>query len=67
VARVALDRDRARIIAWVQCAATVASVALFALLDEAWYARVLPGLLVVLIANIVIRGWMRRRGPGADE
>jgi F0F1-type ATP synthase assembly protein I len=60
-----LDRHRARTIAGVQCAATVAALALFAIVDAVWYVRLVPGLLVVLIANAVVLGipFTARRKP----
>jgi hypothetical protein len=58
-----LDRDRRWVVALVQAGATVAAIALFVMLDEAWYFRLVPALLVLLIANMTLREWLRRRVP----
>jgi hypothetical protein len=55
------DRHDARLLAGTQCAALAAMVAIFELIHGAWYVRLVPGVLVVVLANFGARLWVRRR------
>jgi hypothetical protein len=55
------DRSDARLIAGTQCGALAAMVALFQIIPGAWYVRLVPGVLLVVLANFGARLWVRRR------
>ena len=58
------SRSDARLVAGTQCAALAAMVALFEIIPGAWYVRLAPGVLVVVLANFGAQLWVRRRHSG---